>query len=372
MMLDKLVCQRAAPRLALICCSLTLLACSGPPASAPVTEAAGLRLSPAAMHFIEVRTLAEESGDDALVLPGRLAFGPQGRTAVAAPVAGRVTHLALRPGQTVKAGTPLLSLQSAEAAAARAGVEQAAARAAAAEDLLRRETELSGKGVGVEVDRFAAETGAREARAELARAQREAAFLGAGQADQIVLKAPADGVVLTVRAQLGAAVSPDGEALVEIGDPRALWVVAEAPESAVAALKLGQLARIAVPAADAVFETQVAALGSEIDAENRRLPVYLSLPAGGSAGLAQGMQAEVRLSGASGKAFVLPVAAVLIKDGDKRVVYLQQGEDGFEAREVRTGASRDGKVTVVDGLQAGDRVVVRGALLLDGEAEQLL
>ena len=44
----------------------------------------------------------------------------------------------------------------------------------------------------------------------------------------------------------------------------------------------------------------------------------------------------------------------------------------YQARAVRTGTSRDGRVAILEGVTAGENVVVHGALLLDGESEQLL
>jgi cobalt-zinc-cadmium efflux system membrane fusion protein len=53
-------------------------------------------------------------------------------------------------------------------------------------------------------------------------------------------------------------------------------------------------------------------------------------------------------------------------------VYLQRADGKFEVREVRTGRSSGGRIAILEGLSAGERIVVKGALLLDGEAELLL
>ena len=49
-----------------------------------------------------------------------------------------------------------------------------------------------------------------------------------------------------------------------------------------------------------------------------------------------------------------------------------QADGRFVPREVRTGVSKGGLVPILEGLQRGERVVTKGALLLDNEAEQLL
>ena len=84
------------------------------------------------------------------------------------------------------------------------------------------------------------------------------------------------------------------------------------------------------------------------------------------------MLAQVALRLAAEGGISVPVTAVLIKDGKRRVVYMARPDGTFQAREVRTGRNRDGRVVILQGLADGDRVVVRGALLLDTQAEQLL
>jgi hypothetical protein len=44
----------------------------------------------------------------------------------------------------------------------------------------------------------------------------------------------------------------------------------------------------------------------------------------------------------------------------------------FKPRNVITGTARDGVVAIHEGLNDGDRVVTKGALLIDGEAQLLL
>ncbi len=66
------------------------------------------------------------------------------------------------------------------------------------------------------------------------------------------------------------------------------------------------------------------------------------------------------------------VTFVLIKNGTDRIVYVRDEEGHYVARSVRTGMSRDGRVVILEGVTAGENVVVHGALLLDGESEQLL
>jgi multidrug efflux pump subunit AcrA (membrane-fusion protein) len=84
------------------------------------------------------------------------------------------------------------------------------------------------------------------------------------------------------------------------------------------------------------------------------------------------MLAQIALRVGAQQGISVPVTTVLIKDGKRRVVYVERSDGGFELREVRTGRNRDGRVEILQGLAAGERVVTRGGLLLDTQAEQLL
>lgn len=348
---------------------------SEPPSSTPAATA-GQAQAPE-QQYIKVEAVSADAEGVAGALPGRLDFRPGALAAVGTPFAGRVLSVEVRPGQSVRAGAPLVVLQSAEAAHARTALTQAQARLAVAQDLLRRQDDMMARGIGVEVERYAANAALNEARAEVTRARQSATMAGQGAGERLVLRAPNAGVVLAIRARAGAVVEPGGEALVDVGDPARLWVVADVPERELRGLAVGRAAQVRVPGIDASFEARIDSIGHALDAEQRRMPIYLSFKergAGAASGeaLTAGMFAQVRLQGAGQGALILPATAVLIKNGTERQVYLQGTDGKYVPRPVRTGVSRDGRVEILEGLEEGDKVVVQGALLLDNEARQLL
>jgi multidrug efflux pump subunit AcrA (membrane-fusion protein) len=83
------------------------------------------------------------------------------------------------------------------------------------------------------------------------------------------------------------------------------------------------------------------------------------------------MFARATIKAPAGKSIVLPAEAVLVKDGKDYIVFVQKA-DRFVARDVSVGRSVDGRVQILSGLAAGEQVVVKGALLLDTQSEQLL
>jgi len=339
--------------------------------ASPNAGAPSARITDAQKQFIVIEAVAASGAADLLALPGRVTFRPQAQSAVGATVAGRVVAVLVQAGQVVKAGTPLLTIESADAAAARAALDQAATRLGSAEIVYKRQVEMVEKGVGLEFERQEAEARLKEARAEHERARSAADLIGTGKGIRFTVRAPADGVVMTIRAAVGAGVAPGGEALLELGDPNQLQVVAQVAESDLRRVAVGQEAEVEIPALATRVMARVENFNPRVDLESRRIQVYLAL-AKRPDGLRAGMMAQIALRVRAEAGISVPVSAVLIKDGKRRVVYLARPDGTFEAREVQVGRSRDGRVTVLQGLTTGETIVVRGALLLDTQAEQLL
>ena len=76
------------------------------------------------------------------------------------------------------------------------------------------------------------------------------------------------------------------------------------------------------------------------------------------------MFATVELhSGNVQRAIVAPASAI-VATGSRRTAFVEQGPGIFQERPVDIGDEIDGSVVVRSGLREGDRVVVRGGLLL--------
>ena len=331
-----------------------------------------VQLADASRKFLVIEPAAASENAQGRSYFGRTAFRPKALSAVTAPFAGRVLSIAVEPGQKVSKGATLFTIDSADVLGLRTSLAQARLKVRVAEEVLARQTEMVKKGVGLEVERFDAEMKAREARGELQRAERNAALAGHGEGTKVDVKAQVDGVIVSVKATPGATVQLTGDPLVEIGDPNGLWVVADVPEGEVAQVARATQAQVAISALNVTLPGRVAGIAPRSDAETRRTPFYVELESTPEE-LRAGLLVRVTVSAPSGEGELwLPVTAVLLKDGSRRVVYVEDKNGRFVAREVEVGDERAGKVRILKGLQLGERVVMRGALLVDREAEQLL
>ena len=280
--------------------------------------------------------------------------------------------MVVEPGQRVRSGAVLFTIESADVLQLRTNLDQARLKLRLTEEVLARQTEMAKRGVGLEVERFEAEMKVREASAELKRAERNAALAGPGDGSRVQVRSPADGVVVSVKAGAGATVQPGGDPLVEIGNPGGLWVVADAPEGEAAEVAKATKAEVTIAALNVTLKGHVAGIAPRSDAETRRTPFYVELKQAPPE-LRAGLLVRVNLFVPStGGEIWLPVTAVLLKEGARRIVYLENAEGKFVPREVEVGDERGGKVRVLKGLEPGEKVVMKGALLVDREAEQLL
>jgi cobalt-zinc-cadmium efflux system membrane fusion protein len=323
------------------------------------------------LAYLAIEAIKPDKTVPAVRAPAHVAFRDGAVAEVAAPIEGRVVEISVKVGDHVKAGDALVTIQSPAAASARAELDSAVAARKSADAALERQTSMLAKGVGIESEKFQAEIEATKAAAELARAQRSVAYLGAGSGSTVVVHAPISGTVLQRKSTLGAAADPNGEALIEIGDPNALWIVADVFEHDLPLVKAGAEVSVELATQTEPVRGRVAAVGSTMSDGMRTAPIYISLEDANVA-LRAGMFARAAIASDAVGALGVPVTAVLIKDGRRSVVYVQKNEHTFAEREVSIGQPVDGRVQVLSGLGAGDRVVTRGALLLDEAAEQLL
>lgn len=185
--------------------------------------------------------------------------------------------------------------------------------------------------------------------------------------DSVTLRAPAGGVVLEKAAVQGMRFMP-GEMLFRIADLSTVWLLAEVFEQDLAGVRIGQRAVARVSAYPGeTFDGKVAFVYPTVSPETRTAKVRVELPNRGLR-LKPDMYANVELTtGERTPRLAVPESAVL-DSGTRRVVLVQRGEGLFDPREIKIGLRGDGYVEVLEGLRAGDPVVVSANFLIDAES----
>jgi len=320
--------------------------------------------------YITVAAVSPQTFTATVQAPARVEFRAKALSTVGAVVAGRLGKIKVQVGDRVKAGTALATLESSGAAQMRADIARAKAELQRAEDRAKRQAIMQKSGVGLEIERAEADVQLRQTRADYERSVQAVRLLGDGTGQAIVLRAPIDGVVLRVNASIGAAVEA-GAVLFELGEPGALWIVADVFDNDLPLIEKGAKATIQISALPEPVSGHVAAVSAAMQPDLRRGAVYIEFDDAHLI-LRPGMFARASIEAAGPRRIVLPTIAVLIKDKKQTVVYVERADGLFEPRNVVTGQARDGFVPVLEGLGDGERVVISGALLLDSQAAMLL
>jgi cobalt-zinc-cadmium efflux system membrane fusion protein len=347
---------------------------SGSGATPPAPPAAvdgEVVLTPEAQAFVRVEPATSSRAVSTLRAPARIAYRDGTVAEVGTPVPGRVTEIGAHVGDLVQPGQPLLVLRSPDAAAARAELAATQAELETALAEARRTSEMLARGAGSERERRAAELHVSELDIAQARSRTQVAIVGSGAGGVVTIRAPIAGVVLRRRAAIGMSVGPDdAEPLLEIGDPSALGVTADVFERDVGQVREGAEVEVSFPTSDTPSHGRVAYVAPAVTEGVRTVPVRIeldALPEGARPGLFGRASISLVDQGIS-----LPSTAVLVRDGDATIVYVETSPGHYVARPVEIGPSHDGHVYVARGVDEGERVVVDGALLIDGASDLLL
>ncbi len=350
---------------------------SGSPELAKVKEEDPniVRVEAAMVRDLRLTTTVVESraGGDGVTLLGELQPDQNAYAEVGSPIHGRAVQLKAAPGDLVKAGVPLIEIESADLGRVRAQEVGARAKAELARQVVERKRRLVAENIsaGRELEEAEAEAKAAEAELHAARSALQAFGAGAGGGGaRFLLRAPIGGTILERKVARGQAVDPE-QTLFRIADLRSLWLTVQAFERDALRVKVGVAARVTFPALPGrTFGGQVTWVGSQVDVASRTIPVRITVANEGL--LRPGMSASAWLpvAGATGTVVAVPTAAVQRLDRDW-VVFLPRNErHTFEIRKVGRGRDLGSEVEIVSRLAAGETVVVDGAFLLKAEAEK--
>jgi RND family efflux transporter MFP subunit len=257
---------------------------------------------------------------------------------VAARTSGTVQQVAADLGARVAPGQLLARLESVDQEIALAQAEVANANA---EQNATRVRSLAASGAATVADSEAAEFRSREAALAVRKARREEELTR--------ITAPFAGVVTSRSARPGRLVAP-GDTLFRVTAAGPLLAQVRVPEAAAGAIRVGSTARV-IGSGAAAAEARVIRASPAIDAASGTREVVVEL-VGGSR-LLPGASVMVRLGSERRRVVAAPRAAIA-EEG-----YVLVWENGRSAlRAVTLGADLgDGRVEVVSGLAAGERLV---------------
>lgn len=330
------------------------------PADAP--QLAFLRITP-------VEAFPEPLTD---ALNARIAYDDNYTARVFSSIAGRVVKIAAEAGQQVKAGDPLLWIDSPDYAVGASDSLKADA------DLLRKKEAyerakllFDAQGLARK-DLESAEADWHQADAEAQRAKARMINLSSNVAATVegkfILRAPIDGIVSERQVNAGSEVRPDApNPLFVITDPEHVWVVVDLPEQQIGKVRVGQPISVEVDAyPNEFFPGKVTIISETLDPIMRRFQVRCDVD-----NSQHKLKPEMfaRISPIVDNKSSLPRVpnSALFTEGLYSFLFVEPSPGVLQRRRVTLGMQDADFTYIKDGLHAGERVVTSGALLLNSE-----
>lgn len=337
-------------------CGMALVAANGGASKDQEVDPNLVTLTPAQAAVVGVQTSPVRRGPlvRTLRVNGVIDDDDSTHRIVAAYVPGRIEKLHVNfVGAEVQAGQPLAEIYSPELLVARQEYHALvrAQRATASDGLIEaaRERLLQ---LGLTEERV-------DALAEAESVPRNTAMV-----------APLSGTVITRNpdAAYEGAYVETGTRLFELGDFSRMWFWFDAYEPDLTWLRPGQTVEVSVPSLPGrTLSAPIDFIDPNLNPATRtaRVRVVLENPERQMLHR-QTASATVKLD--APETLLVPRSAVLQHAG-KAVVYVDQGDHAYVARDIELGRRGDADFEVVSGLKEGDRVVTEGALILDGQAQ---
>ena len=304
-------------------------------------------------------------------LSGRLAYDEDATSRVTTGFAGRITKLLVAPGDQVKAGQALALVDSPDFGLAAADLAKARADQERKRLGLERSRDLLEGGVIARKDFEDASADYATAKAETDRAMQKLHNMNPHgtriNGESFSITSPMNGVVSERTANPAMEVSPSVPApLFVVTDLTKLWLFIDLPERLLGKVRVGAAVSMETDAyPDRRFAATVTQIGQILDPATRRIAVRARVD-NRSLELRPEMFVRASILQAQGEAVKLPNEA-LFSQGLNSYVFVQNNPQEFKRRQVHV-ASKGPDYTYVDqGLDKGDKVVTRGALLLAAE-----
>jgi membrane fusion protein, heavy metal efflux system len=318
---------------------------------------------------LTIGTVAAKEIQRTLELPAIVEADPTRTVKVLPPVAGRLIDLKIQLGQRVERGQELAMIDSSDLAQAYADIEKARSALKLTKQTLDRALALEKYSAGAVKDRQQAENDHAQAQAELERAQARLRAIGVSpdikEAGRVLsLKAPVSGSVIDLQVAKGAFLNDPTAAIMTIANLAEIWVTANVSEKDTALVAHGQAVDVVFTAYPGeAFKGSVLFVSDILDPDTRRTKVRIAFQ-NPEMRLKPNMFAKATFLTPKEIVPIVPATAVVLRN-EADLVFVEIAPWTFEVRPVDIDFQQGDQVVVAHGLRAGERVVVKGAVLLN-------
>jgi cobalt-zinc-cadmium efflux system membrane fusion protein len=304
----------------------------------------------------------------AMVFPANVEADPARTANVLPALTGKVIELKVGLGDHVNRGQLLAVIDSGDLAQANSDVVKARDAMNLAKKALDRAQGVKAAGGNAVKDLEAAQSGYNQALAEYNRARTRLVAVG-GEPDAqtthpMQVTAPMAGYVTALSVAPGTYVNDATASMMTISNLDSVWITANVPESDSGLIAKGQkvdATLVAYPGK--VFHGNVSFVNPVLQSDTRRDLVRVTF-ANSDGLLKPNMFANASIDIPQPEQVFIPQSALLMNN-DSITVFVEVSPWTFERRTVDISYDESDGTRVLKGLKQGDRVIVRGGVLLN-------
>lgn len=371
--------------MALVCAVLAVGCKPEAPPQAPQSAQAKkgppvVQLDPSAVQEagLEFETVHLGGHKATLRVSGVVKANPNHLVNVSSLISGRVIEATVNVGDRVHAEKVLIRVDSTDLGLAQSEYLKAQARFAVAEQALERARQLlEAKVIGTgEYQRREGET--LTTRADHRAAADRLVLLGMTQPEigllareqrinsNASIRSPLGGTVIERHVTAGEVIDSKSVLFV-VADLARLWILSDLSEKDIPLVQLGLPVEIQVtPYPDRTFRGVIVHIGEVIEPATRTVKVRTEVPNPDGRLKPEMFATTTILTAMEERVLTVPTIAVQ-KDGSRNLVFVEKGPGRFEPRAMTIGLPSGDRVQVIKGLEAGERIVTKGAFELKSE-----
>jgi membrane fusion protein, heavy metal efflux system len=326
------------------------------------------------MSRIQVVTVAPSTLTRTLRLTGAVAYNGFATTPVITQVSGPVSRIVVSPGETVRAGQPLLYVASPDFSQLRATYIKASDAFKLADREYARAKDLYDHHAIAERDLIAAESARNQAEADLQASEQALHVLGFTNPDQAVqmrsspelpVLAPIAGEVVERLVAAGQLLQAGTTQAFTISNMSTVWVLANVYQGDLPYVRVGDAVTILTDSYPGTeFHGKISYVAAALDPTTRTLQARIDVK-NPQEKLKNNMYVIAQVqAGKITNAITVPNAALLRNAENEPFVYILSGQNQFAMRGVVIGQTSEQTTEITSGLASGDRVVANGSLFL--------
>ena len=326
------------------------------PASSPL--AGRLEVEPAKMTTFTQQVTA----------PASVEADPARYARILPPLNGRVLQLFVHPGDAVKKGQELLTIDAPDFVSAQTDYSRTRSVLAQAERNLTRQEDLAAHGIIGQRDVDQGRTDRDSAQSDFNRSKQRLKQLGMDPdktqlGEPLIVRSPLTGKVLDVTTATGEYRNDPTAPMMTVADLSDIWVTANVQEKDIHYVHKGDPATATFGAYPSeTFKGKVLFVADVLDPDTRTAKVRIAY-ANTDGRLRPAMFATVTLKTWDTQELTVPTTALVLV-GEHTTVFVQVAANTYEQRSVIAGEQQGTRTIVKSGVQAGDKVLIReGALL---------